>query len=269
MFDPEQLHDPEFLTRVQATRALIAERVRRGVATSAEHLAVVVLDEMPAEHDPAWNRSPTICGESGTTRSSDPRGSPRRATSGRRRRCRPSRTARPAPRPPGSSSRGGPRYQHRRRRPRGDVGPLQGAHLAPTQARHEEQPSPRSPRFRATSSDSTPRPRRGGRWQVARTAAGQPPRRGAPGHGSRSDGSRRAPGWCVRRPGSARRRGGRRGPSPGRSGGPRPLSSSRASATSRSTSPYRVNLPSARHVSKIRFVINEALVQLTSVPFRS
>ena len=51
MFDPEQLHDPEFLTRVQAARALIAERVRRGVATPAEHLAVVVLDEMPDEDD--------------------------------------------------------------------------------------------------------------------------------------------------------------------------------------------------------------------------
>ena len=58
MFDPEQLHDPEFRTRVQAARALIAERVRRGVATTAEHLAVVVLDEMPDEDDPdavrAW-----------------------------------------------------------------------------------------------------------------------------------------------------------------------------------------------------------------------
>ena len=39
MFDPEQLHDPEFRTRVQAARTLIAERVRRGVATPAEHLA--------------------------------------------------------------------------------------------------------------------------------------------------------------------------------------------------------------------------------------
>ena len=58
MFDPEQLHDPEFRTRVQAARALIAERVQRGVATPAEHLAVVVLDEMPDEDDPdavrAW-----------------------------------------------------------------------------------------------------------------------------------------------------------------------------------------------------------------------
>ena len=43
MFDPEQLDDPEFRSRVQAARALIAERVRRGVATPAEHLAVVDL----------------------------------------------------------------------------------------------------------------------------------------------------------------------------------------------------------------------------------
>ena len=45
MFDPDQLHDPEFRTRVQAARALIAERIRRGVATPDEHLAGVVLDE--------------------------------------------------------------------------------------------------------------------------------------------------------------------------------------------------------------------------------
>ena len=58
MFDPEQLHDPEFRTRVQAARALIAERVRRGTPTPAEHLAGAVLDEMPDEDDPdavqAW-----------------------------------------------------------------------------------------------------------------------------------------------------------------------------------------------------------------------
>ena len=58
MFDPDQLHDPEFRTRVQAARTLIAERVRRGVATPAEHLAVAVLDEIPDEDDPdavrAW-----------------------------------------------------------------------------------------------------------------------------------------------------------------------------------------------------------------------
>ena len=64
MFDPEQLHDPEFRTRVQAARALIAERVRRGVATPAEHLAVAVLDEMPDEDDPdavrAWAPSTTF-----------------------------------------------------------------------------------------------------------------------------------------------------------------------------------------------------------------
>ena len=58
MFDPEQRHDPEFLTRVQATHALITERVRRGDATPAEQLAVAVLDEMSDEDDPdavrAW-----------------------------------------------------------------------------------------------------------------------------------------------------------------------------------------------------------------------
>ena len=54
------------------------------------------------------------------------------------------------------------------------------------------------PRFRATSSDSTPRPRRRGR-------------RDAPGRGRgrrRSAGSPSAPGRCVPRPGSARRRDG-------------------------------------------------------------
>ena len=58
MFNPEQLNDPEFQTRVQAARALIAEHVRRGVATPAEQMAVAVLDEMPDEDDPdavrAW-----------------------------------------------------------------------------------------------------------------------------------------------------------------------------------------------------------------------
>ena len=53
MFNPDQLHDPEFRARVRAARALIAERVRRGVATPAEQLAVVVLEEMPDEDDPA------------------------------------------------------------------------------------------------------------------------------------------------------------------------------------------------------------------------
>ena len=57
MFDPEQLHDPEVRTRVQAARALIAERLRRGVATPAEHLAVIVLDEMPDEDDPDAGRA--------------------------------------------------------------------------------------------------------------------------------------------------------------------------------------------------------------------
>ena len=48
MFDPDQFHDPEFRTLVLAARAVIAERVHRGVATPPERLAVAALDEMPA-----------------------------------------------------------------------------------------------------------------------------------------------------------------------------------------------------------------------------
>ena len=33
MFDPDQFHDPEFRSLVRATRAVIAERVHRGVAS--------------------------------------------------------------------------------------------------------------------------------------------------------------------------------------------------------------------------------------------
>ena len=62
MFDPDQLHDPEFRTRVRAARALIA--VRRGVATPAEHLAVAVLVGHLVEDDPdavrAWAPSPAF-----------------------------------------------------------------------------------------------------------------------------------------------------------------------------------------------------------------
>ena len=57
MFNPEQLHDPEFQTRVRAARAVIAERVGRGIATSAERLAVAALDEMPDEDDDAAVRA--------------------------------------------------------------------------------------------------------------------------------------------------------------------------------------------------------------------
>ena len=35
MFDHDQFHDPEFRNLVRAARAVIAERVRRGVATPA------------------------------------------------------------------------------------------------------------------------------------------------------------------------------------------------------------------------------------------
>ena len=52
MFDPDQFHDPEFRNLVRAARAVVAERVRRGVATPAERLAVAALDEMPDEEDP-------------------------------------------------------------------------------------------------------------------------------------------------------------------------------------------------------------------------
>ena len=57
MFDPDQFHDPEFRTLVRAARAVIAERVHRGVATPPERLAVAALDEMPDEEDPAAVRA--------------------------------------------------------------------------------------------------------------------------------------------------------------------------------------------------------------------
>ena len=57
MFDPDQFHDPEFRTLVLAARAVIAERVHRGVATPPERLAVAALDEMPDEDDPAAVRA--------------------------------------------------------------------------------------------------------------------------------------------------------------------------------------------------------------------
>ena len=42
----------EFRNLVRAARAVIAERVGRGIATPAEHLTVAALDEMPDEDDP-------------------------------------------------------------------------------------------------------------------------------------------------------------------------------------------------------------------------
>ena len=57
MFDPDRFHDPEFRTLVLAARAVIAERVHRGVTTPPERLAVAALDEMPAEDDPAAVRA--------------------------------------------------------------------------------------------------------------------------------------------------------------------------------------------------------------------
>ena len=49
MFDPDHFHDPEFRSLVQAARAVVAERVHRGVATPPERLAVAALGEMPDE----------------------------------------------------------------------------------------------------------------------------------------------------------------------------------------------------------------------------
>ena len=57
MFDPDQFHDPEFRSLVLAARAVIAERVHRGVATPPKRLAVAALDEMPDEDDPAAVRA--------------------------------------------------------------------------------------------------------------------------------------------------------------------------------------------------------------------
>ena len=58
MFDHDQFHDPEFRNLVRAARAVIAERVGRGIATPAECLTVAAIDEMPDEDDPdavrAW-----------------------------------------------------------------------------------------------------------------------------------------------------------------------------------------------------------------------
>ena len=49
--------DPEFRTLVLAARAVIAERVHRGVATPPERLVVAAVDEMPDEDDPAEVRA--------------------------------------------------------------------------------------------------------------------------------------------------------------------------------------------------------------------
>ena len=57
MFNHDQFHDPEFRNLVRAARAVIAERVGRGIATSAERLAVAALDEMPDEDDDAAVRA--------------------------------------------------------------------------------------------------------------------------------------------------------------------------------------------------------------------
>ena len=58
MFNRDRFHDPEFRNLVRAARAVIAERVGRGIATPAERLAGAAIDEMPDEDDPdavrAW-----------------------------------------------------------------------------------------------------------------------------------------------------------------------------------------------------------------------
>ena len=57
IFDPDQFHDPEFRSLVQAARAVVAERVHRGGATPPERLAGAALSEMPDEDDPAAVRA--------------------------------------------------------------------------------------------------------------------------------------------------------------------------------------------------------------------
>ena len=59
MFNHDQFHDPEFRNLVRAARAVIAERVGRGIATPAERLAVAALDEMPDEDDDDAVRAPS------------------------------------------------------------------------------------------------------------------------------------------------------------------------------------------------------------------
>ena len=59
MFDPDQFHDPEFRSLVRATRAVVAERVHRGVASPPERLAIAALDEMPDEDEPRRGAGPS------------------------------------------------------------------------------------------------------------------------------------------------------------------------------------------------------------------
>ena len=151
MFNHDQFHDPEFRNLVRAARAVIAERVGRGIATSAERLAVAALDEMPDEDDDAAVRArPPLGRRSGRVLRHHPRGLPvpgqhhvgrrrppprqlRRQTDtarvgghrldagGPRRRLEPAappsaaRAARLGPRPPGSrrTAASGARRRHR------------------------------------------------------------------------------------------------------------------------------------------------------------
>ena len=88
---------------------------------------------------------------------------------------------------------------------------LTSLHRIPAMKRRPAITASRRPRSRTTSSDSRPRQRRRGRWQVARTAARSPAPNGPacprPRH-RRSAGSRPGPELSVPRPGSARRRDG-------------------------------------------------------------
>ena len=169
----------------------------------------------PADRAAAWNRSPTICGDSGTTRSSGPGLAAR------------------AQRPDGDGDIGlhephvprlavrvrlaaPDRHQHPVAGGRlGDVAPEQGAHLAAPHPRHEEQPRDHRVKPTALQGDvagldaaaAATRPVAGGedrgqvrRHEGARLAAGRGRRRSA--------GSPPAPGPFFRRPGSARRRDG-------------------------------------------------------------
>ena len=161
----------------------------------------------PADRAAAWNRSPTICGESGTTRSSGPGLDASRSV----------RTA-PATSPfTNRTSRASPSgFVFPRRTVTSTPSPAAAAATSPqrralTSLRRipamNSSPAITAssrPRFRATSPDSTPRPRRRGWWQVARTR----------GQVRRHEGARLAAAAAAGGPPIARQHPG--GPFPGR-----------------------------------------------------
>ena len=140
--DLTSFHDPEFWPLVLAARAVIAERVHRGVATPPEPLAVAALDEMPDEDHPAavraWGAVGRVpgCGSLGGAHNAGAlrrhrRGAGGRSRPGGRRRRRDDALTTPA----GFQHTGGGRASHcpssvhrgsslrRVRRPRGVSGP--------------------------------------------------------------------------------------------------------------------------------------------------